>query len=126
MITAVFLAGEGLTKYNINEGSITILVSSNYEIYGTGAPTSNTITVSSGVTTSITMRNVNIDASAKGSCALFQKEILIWTITGDNTLKSGGGNAGVYKYNVKLIITEDSDGTLAADGGSSGGLSDSL
>lgn len=77
--------------------------------------------------TTVTIQDVNIDASEKGRSAMFVqgKGDTTLKLEGDNTLKSGNGYAGVEKNDNtssgKLTITADSNqNTLMAVGGSGG------
>lgn len=99
-----------------------------------GKPTDNTASISTekGVSTTVTLDNVNINASKTGKAALTVKgtgdtEI---ELKGDNTLVSGSGHAGLEKndtygsepsQNGSLTINaEDTDSSLTATGGAGG------
>lgn len=90
---------------------------------GTAAP--NTIKVVSGVHT-VTFDGLEIDAtqytdSSGGQLCAFSIEggTVNLTLTNDNTLKSGQGNAGIY-VGVNATLNVMGDGSLNATGGNNG------
>ena len=106
------------TAHNINTGGpITISANGYYTIEGTGAATTNTITVNSGVTASITLNDVNINVSATDfACAFNMTGATVHlTLAGSNTLKSGSGRAGLQvPAGATLVIS--GTGSLTAEG----------
>lgn len=129
MVTVSIKNGDGVVEYTINDGSVEINAPGNYHIYGTGEPTSNTITVNKFIReVNITLDNVNIDASQTNSSALSLEldDGVFLTIKGDNILKSGNLCAGIkVDSSSSLYISENStgdkaDGTLTAVGGDKG------
>ncbi|MDR1984310.1 MAG: carbohydrate-binding domain-containing protein, partial [Prevotellaceae bacterium] len=109
------------TTYNINSGSVNITTGGTYTINGTGAATTNCITVSSGVVADITLNNVNIDVNTiSGACAFDMTGATVnLTLTGDNILKSGDYKAGL-QVTVGAILAIDGTGSLTANGGNFG------
>lgn len=84
---------------------------------GATQTTSDIIVVSSGATANITLNNVNIDISAKNyTCAFDMAGATVnLTLSGENTLKSGIGMAGLrVPVGASLTITEQSTGSLEA------------
>ncbi|MDR0830086.1 MAG: T9SS type A sorting domain-containing protein [Prevotellaceae bacterium] len=106
--------------YNINAGSVTITSNGTYLIEGTGVVTSNTITVSSGITANITLSNVKVNTTS--ACAFMMSGATVnLTLNGINTLTSESSNSGInVPYGAALTITAESTGSLIAQGGYSG------
>ena len=85
-------------------------------------PTTNTITVSPGVTATVTLKDVNIDATNNSKCAFDmhgesenKKTTVTLLLEGSNTLNSGGRYAGIYtgQYGV---LTIGGTGSLSVKG----------
>jgi hypothetical protein len=114
--------------FNINAGSVTISTDGEYTITSTGEPTTNTITIDSGVVAAIRLENVNIDVSNTANACAFN--MLDATVTlrlaGTNTLKSGESRTGLQvSEGATLTITSTGGdgstlGTLNATGGNRG------
>jgi uncharacterized repeat protein (TIGR02543 family) len=98
------------------------------KIFGIGSPTANTITVNTGVTADIILENVNIDVSGiENACAFnITGATVALRLSGENTLKSGNGFAGLQAPSGStLTITSingngSTFGTLNTTGGVSG------
>lgn len=126
----VLTARAAATTHDISTGSLEISSNGDYTI--TGSTTSNTVTVKSGVTANVTLNGVKIDCSNTGITPIMVESgaTLNLTLTGDNTLTActldNGTNAqktaalGV-PVGAELVITENSTGTLTANGAKGGG-----
>ncbi|WP_293674624.1 hypothetical protein [uncultured Parabacteroides sp.] len=126
--------GQTTQSLNIENGSITI-TSTGYTIGNggeqaysgaytiSGTTTSNTVTVSSG-THNITLDGASIDVSTTdNSCAfaIAADAQVNLTLTGENVLKSGLDKAALnVPAEATLVITEESTGSLVANGGFKG------
>ena len=87
-------------------------------------PTANTVTVESGVTANITTDGLYIDTSATEKACAFMIQsgaAVNLTLKNENTFKSGSGVAGIgVPEGAELTVTEESDGSVTAAGGSKG------
>ena len=105
----------------VTNGNITITEAGDYTVMGT--TTANTITVNSNISgaVNLTLEDVSIDVSAvdsKTALLVGTGSTVNLTLTGNNTLKSGVGRAGVQvPSGATLVIMEESDGSLNATGG---------
>ena len=116
--------------FNINKGNVNITQSGTYTIEGTGQPTSNTISVTgSNIKATITLKDVNIDASNQSYNAAFcaksygQSNVhLTIILQGTNSLKSGTSLAGLKWGNSdnNSMLEIKGDGSLTAIGGQNG------
>ncbi len=116
--------------FNINKGNVNITKSGAYTINGTGQATPNTISVTgSNIKATITLNNVNIDASNQTYNAAFcaksydQSNVhLTIILQGTNSLKSGSSLAGLKWGNSDNNSTLEikGDGSLTATGGQNG------
>lgn len=110
------VTGSGYTYPN---HVLTVTKSGSYTVSMTSSGTTtstDSISVASGVTASITLSNVSIDASDWDGCAfglLGSAEVKI-TLIGDNTLKSSGTHAGL-QVPAGSKLTVDGAGTLYAE-----------
>ncbi len=108
----------------VTNGNITITEAGDYTVMGT--TTTNTITVNPNISgdVNLTLDGVSIDVSSidnKTALSVGAGSTLNLTLTGDNTLKSGVGRAGVQvPSGATLVIMEESDGSLNATGGNNG------
>ncbi len=87
-------------------------------------PSANTVTIISdkGCTASVTVKDLNIDVSAKDSTPAVKTEgagDVNIELDGDSSLKSGAGSAGLQKENTGNLTINDTDqnGKLEATGG---------
>lgn len=83
--------------------------------------TTDRIVVAAGITATINLNNVSIDVSGAGACAFDMAGAAVnLELTGDNTLISGGGNAGIHcPDGAELTIsdgTADGTGSLTVNG----------
>ena len=102
----------------INSGDLTVAMEEG------AAACSDRIAVAGGYIGTLTLDNVNIDQSKAGGCAfsLGSGANVTLNLTGVNTLKSGGQNAGVYvPAGATLTIAGDGDLTAQGSGGTSYG-----
>jgi hypothetical protein len=113
---------------NIEDNPIIISADGTYRIYGTGAATTNTIVVNTGVKANIVIDDINVNVSdTVNACAFdIQGTAQVNLILADgsaNTLRSGGNKAGVQIANdAKLTIQAGTLGTgvINAFGGGDG------
>ena len=106
-------SGDG---YSWSDHVLTIEAGGTYTI--TGTTTTKRIKVASGITAYITLNNMDISST---DCAfgMTTGAKVYLTLTGSNTLKSGGNNAGLHvPEGAMLEITAASSGTLTATSGS--------
>ena len=123
--TTITVAGTGIPNgskdYPIDE-SIRII----------GSTTSNTITVNSGTTANVILNGVEIDCSNTGITPIMVESgaTLNLTLTGDNVLTACTLDNGTdaqktaalgVPVGAELVITENSTGTLTANGAKGGG-----
>ena len=102
-----------------------------------GKPTDNTASISTekGVSTTVTLDNVNIDASDTDKAAIHTEGNVTLELDGDNTLTGGEGHAALEKYstapnnvadeNYTLTLQDETTGdgktgSLTANGGAGG------
>ena len=97
-------------------------------------PTHNTASISTekGVSTTVTLDNVNIDASKTGKAAIYTEGKVTLELDGNNTLTGGTGHAALEKYstasnnvadqNYTLTLQDETGktGSLTATGGAGG------
>ena len=95
----------------INSGDLTVAMEEG------AAACSDRIALAGSYTGTLTLDNVNIDQSKAGGCAfsLGSGANVTLNLTGINTLKSGGQNAGVY-VPAGAALTVAGDGDLTAQG----------
>ncbi|MFA9379726.1 MAG: carbohydrate-binding domain-containing protein, partial [Acetanaerobacterium sp.] len=108
------------TSLDFSSGDIVIDADGDYSI--TGSTTDHTITVSAGVTATITLEDVDIDASATEDACAFSIESgadITLILTGENSLKSGENCAGLQVPD-GASLTIEGDGSLTAEGGYNG------
>ena len=105
---------------------LTIRANGRYTISGTS--TIDRIDVATGLTdVNITLSSVNINVSALGSSGgrafdIVGSSTVNLTLTGNNVLRSGSGNAGIgVGQGASLLITGESTGSLDVTGGDGGG-----
>lgn len=97
-----------------------------------GKPTDNTASISTekGVSTTVTLDNVNIDASDTDKAAIHTEGNVTLELDGDNTLTGGEGHAALEKYSSSdkdytLTLQDETTGdgktgSLTANGGAGG------
>lgn len=129
-IGASAASGDGRIEKSLDSGNITITDSGSYVITQQNREQSvtNTITVDSGIAPDIELQNVNIDVSGSDTnqCAfsIAPGASVRLTLTGTNTLVSGGGCAGLRVpasttpgvSDASLTITDQSTGSLNVTG----------
>lgn len=111
MLPATVLAAYD-EKYDISVGSITISTDGTYLITGNGETTANTIRVNAGVDAEITLRDVRIESDDAAMDVTGANVVLI--LEGDNSLTSGGENAGLQKNDTAGKLTIRGAGSLSA------------
>lgn len=113
---AVLLAA---SDYNINSASVTLSTPGTYTISGTGAKTTNNITISGPGEYDISLVNVNINCSAtkgKAAMALQNGAQVRLTIANTSTLVSGENRAGI-EVPEDCSLEIDGTGKLTVTGG---------
>lgn len=77
-------------------------------------PTNNTASIytEKGVSTTVTLDNVNIDASDTGKAAIYTEGKVTLELDGDNTLTGGEGHAALEKYSTASNNVPDENYTL--------------
>ena len=111
------------TDYSYSNDTLTILSSKDITISGT--TTIDHIDIGENVTANLTIDNLNIDVSSQSSKAAIYVNptngALNLTLSGNNTLKSGYGCAGIQvNEGATLVVTKESNGILNANGGTNG------
>jgi hypothetical protein len=102
-----------------DNGALTFTGSGSYFISGSSS-TIERIVVAPGVTADITLSGVNIDLSQSGGCAFDMAGAAVnLTLAGENSLISGGTNAGLHCPD-GASLTIGGAGTLTTAGGSQG------
>jgi hypothetical protein len=118
--------GSGFTFAN---GELTVTTNGTYQIIGNGTQTGNRITVSYGVTATITLDNVNISCASQSYRSAFYMTDATVTLLlkNSNILQSGEYMAGIQTGSEISTLTIDSkenpgyfSGTLTVSGGASG------
>lgn len=112
-------------SYTLDEETFThtlkILSDKQMIIVSTGTPTTDRIIINDNVEANLIMHGVNIDVSGEDyACALqlYKGASLNLELSGENTLKSGAGSAGLQVgEGSTLVVTESSTGSLNATGG---------
>ncbi|HEX3039619.1 MAG TPA: hypothetical protein VHP54_04945 [Caproiciproducens sp.] len=123
------IVDSGGLGYTYSDHTVVITHSGSYTF--TGETTDNKIAVKSGISAGVTLQNVSIDVSqTSGACAfLIAKGAAVGlALEGVNTLKSGGGCAGLQVPastdntvpDASFTITAESSGSLTAVGGIGG------
>jgi Beta helix repeat len=106
-------------SYNIADGSVNVMDSEPYLIYGTS--TVNTITVNSGMVADVTLSNLNVQVTNRFQCAfsVVSNTTMNLSLVGSNFLMSGRYEAGLYvPAGATLNITNgDANGLLTVIGG---------
>ncbi len=102
------------TGYTVGDATTETDFTGNYKITGSGASTGNRIVVTGGEQ-NITLDNVSISS---GGCAfaLQNGANVTLNLVGENTLQSGGTNAGIH-VPAGTALTIKGDGNLKAQGG---------
>ncbi|MBR6770121.1 MAG: hypothetical protein IKM28_02565 [Lachnospiraceae bacterium] len=110
--------------FRFSSTTMTILSSKHLTVSGTGTPSdTNRISVQSGVSANLTLNNIHIDASTSTGPAMrvYNNASLNLTLTGTNIIKGGANYAALaVTSGAKLVITEQSTGSLEAIGGACG------
>ena len=106
------------TTHDISTGSLEISSDGDYTITGDGNTTSNTITIKSNVTANVTLSNVSI-SSSNTPIDIETGATLNLTLLGENTLTSNTKKNAAFHVpsGAKLVITDESTGSLNATGG---------
>ncbi|MCL2578187.1 MAG: InlB B-repeat-containing protein, partial [Defluviitaleaceae bacterium] len=106
------------TTHNINAGNVIISTNGDHIINGSGTSTTNTITVNNGVTSNITLNNVNIDVRNTVNTAAFNMAgaTVNLMLAGTNNLRSGANRAGIHAPHGS-VLTIEGTGELTAHGG---------
>lgn len=114
----VLTARAATTAHDISTGSLEISSDGDYTITGDGNTTSNTITIKSNVTANVILSNVSI-SSSNTPIDIETGATLNLTLLRENTLTSNTGeNAALHvPTGAKLVITDESTGSLNATGG---------
>ena len=112
------------TAQSISDGNITITAAGDYTVVG--STNSNTITVNPGITgdVNLMLNGVTIDVSSisnKAALSVGANSTVNLTLIGNTTLRSGSSCAGVQvPQGAALVITQQSTGSLVANGGTYG------
>ena len=112
------------TAQSISDGNITITAAGDYIVVG--STNSNTITVNPGITgdVNLMLNGVTIDVSSisnKAALSVGANSTVNLTLIGNTTLRSGSSCAGVQvPQGAALVITQQSTGSLVANGGTYG------
>jgi hypothetical protein len=122
-LTAAAGASGGVWSYDASGKIIT--VNSGADVAVTGATTARTVQIATGAAATVTLSGASIDVSAVSGACAFGVAAATATVVlrGDNTLKSGECEAGLFvSSRAAVIITSaggdgSESGTLAASGG---------